>query len=297
MNLTEYLEQDRKAVTAALQQAGGPQQTEAALEKALDRLLLRYNEECADEHLREAAMHMLQTARTLLPLTDSVGETRVWKLEASSAGTARKDSAMHPAVPVLIMAGLLLCGLPAAAPLFADLSGLEVRWIVLMIAAAVVGGILLMFAGYLQGQRGAARKAMKQPADAHTGQQKVDVYIDPDKAWQCLRGLVMAADRNLQDVQERAALDAQTEEQKNGLMIYADLQLCGDLLEMAYSAESEEMKSRLKFALHKQGIEAEDYAPGRETAFECLPGAVTVTLRPALTRDDAILRKGLASVS
>ena len=98
-------------------------------------------------------------------------------------------------------------------------------------------------------------------------------------------------------MQERAALDAQTEEQKNGLMIYADLQLCGDLLEMAYSAESEEMKSRLKFALHKQGIEAEDYAPGRETAFECLPGAVTVTLRPALTRDDAILRKGLASVS
>jgi hypothetical protein len=242
-------------------------------------------------------MHMLQTARMLLPLTDSVGETKVWRLETGSAGTEKKESALHPAVPVLFMLGLLLCGLPAAAPLFADLSGLEVRWNVLMIAAAVLGGLLLLAAGYLQGGRSARNKAARQPSETSSGQQKVEVRIDPDKAWQCLRGLVMAADRNLQDVQERAALDAQSAEQENGLMIYADLQLCGDLLEMAYSAESEEMKNRLRFALHRQGIEAEDYEPGRETAFECLPGAVTVTLRPALLRDDAILRKGLASVS
>ena len=68
MKLAEYLEQDSQAVHAALQQAQTPAQTRTALEQELDRILLRFNEDCEDERQREAAMHMLQTARTALPL-------------------------------------------------------------------------------------------------------------------------------------------------------------------------------------------------------------------------------------
>ena len=296
MKLSEYLEQDSQAVQSALQQAQTPAQTRVALEQALDRLLLRYNEECEDEVQRESAMHMLQAARTEFPLCDSVGETRVWKLEEGRA-ILEEDKKAHPWTAIMLLLGILLAVGAAVVPLMIPIQDETMLKPMILAAAAALGCFFLFMAGRQMGKRRGMIKGAEEASRADgNARQKVEIFIDPAKAWQCLRALVMVADRNLEDVKERVALAAQNAERESGLLIYGDLKLYADLLEMAYSSESEEMKGRLKFILHRHGIEAEDYHEGMERAFECLPGMQTMTLRPVLMREDAILMKGLACI-
>ena len=61
--LQEYLEQDKEKLLADLQQAKSPEKTQEVLGRELDRMLIRYNEDCAVPDLRDAAAYMLQTAR------------------------------------------------------------------------------------------------------------------------------------------------------------------------------------------------------------------------------------------
>ncbi len=299
MKLSEYLEQDSQAVHAALQQAQNPAQTQKALEQALDRILLRFNEDCEDEVQRESAMHMLQSARSLLPLCDSVGDTKVWKLTGEQTRPADiAEEKPHALSAILLMLGVLLILGAAVLPVFLPAEDESMIRTLTLAAAAAAGALLIFFPARSMGRRKGFRTGLEQNIrEEENIRRKVEVFIDPDKAWQCLRGLVMVADRNLEDVRERTALAAQNAERENGLMIYGDPQLYADLLEMAYASDSEEMRGRLRFVLHRQGIEAVDYSDADRRAFECLPGAQTITLRPALMREDAVIKKGLASVS
>ncbi len=298
MKLSEYLEQDSQAVHAALQQAQNPAQTRAALEQAIDRLLLHFNEGCEDDSQRESAMHMLQTARTGFPLCDSVGDTKVWRLASGKDGAGElQEEKPHPLTAACLMLGILLILGAAFLPAFMNIGADTTTQTVILMSVAGVGAALVYFTGRQMGRRKGFRAGLEQNIrNEENIRQKVEVFIDPEKAWQCLRGLVMVADRNLEDVREKAALAQQDDRKENGLVISGDPQLYGELLEMAYSAESDEMKERLKYVLHRQGIEAVDYSDAVRQAFECLPGAQTVTLRPALFLEDTVIHKGLASV-
>ena len=87
MEMLEFLESDKEQVMNGLVKAGEPEAAQAVLEKELDRLLLKYNEECAEERMRESARHMLQTAKMMIPLISAAGETRIWSKNSSAGGS------------------------------------------------------------------------------------------------------------------------------------------------------------------------------------------------------------------
>ncbi len=93
--LQEYLEQDKEKLLADLQQAKSPEKTQEVLGRELDRMLIRYNEDCAVPEVRDAAAYMLQTARNAVPLVDTLGETKIWEemgTALTESGSSGKDS-------------------------------------------------------------------------------------------------------------------------------------------------------------------------------------------------------------
>ena len=82
----------------------------------------------------------------------------------------------------------------------------------------------------------------------------------------------------------------------------AQIELLSELLEIAYAqkggdtrAEAEEMIAQIRYYLHGQNIALCDYAPERRSWFELLPARAAGTIRPAIVREDHLLRKGVAS--
>ena len=78
MEMMQFLEADKEQLMSGLAAAGTPEQAEHVLEKEFDRLLLRYNEECTLERVRDAARYMLQAAKMMIPMLSAAGETKVW---------------------------------------------------------------------------------------------------------------------------------------------------------------------------------------------------------------------------
>ena len=85
MEMIQFLEADKEQLYGSITQAGTPEQVQGVIEKELDRLLLRYNEECKEERVRDAARYMLQAARTMSPMISSAGETKVWARTTAAA--------------------------------------------------------------------------------------------------------------------------------------------------------------------------------------------------------------------
>ena len=59
-------------------------------------------------------------------------------------------------------------------------------------------------------------------------------------------------------------------------------------------ASALETISAVRYYLHRKQVDTVDYGGGKREWFELLPGRQGMTLRPALTRDGALIRKGLA---
>ena len=147
MEMIQFLEADKEQLYGSITQAGTPEQVEGVIEKELDRLLLRYNEECKEERVRDTARYMLQTAKTMSPMISAAGETRVWERSTSGAtgGETKwsKTAIISLAGGVLFLAGALL-GLAVAAG-----SGLSFTSLLGSIPAAILGGALLFWSGRL----------------------------------------------------------------------------------------------------------------------------------------------------
>ena len=65
---------------------------------------------------------------------------------------------------------------------------------------------------------------------------------------------------------------------------------------MAPAVFEEEQIDYIRYYLHTTGIDVTDYSPEHASWFELLPGGQTLTIRPALTMDGTVLRKGIVSV-
>ena len=103
MEMMQFLEADKEQLMSGLAAAGTPEQAEHVLEKEFDRLLLRYNEECTLERVRDAARYMLQAAKMMIPMLSAAGETKVW---SKSTGGRKQDN----------MAGHRMSGRGSAVP-------------------------------------------------------------------------------------------------------------------------------------------------------------------------------------
>ena len=288
VHLRELLESDREAILAALARDRSPAAAQAAMEKALERVLYRYGEECGDARLSLSAQDSLQALRGALPLMGAVSEARAWKRD-----TAAPKRRPRPAAWALLALGAVLAvaAFLAGAMLSGPLARLQT------ILPAAFGSACLFFAGYLMAK---PRKEKKTDEPAA----RTEFLVDPEAVWSCLLGVMTIADHGLEAsaAQTAAEREAASALSPDGPIPADELDLFATLLENACArlampggGDARETISAIRFYLHRRGVEAVDYVPERAAWFELLPAQREGTLRPALVCDGRVLKKGLAS--
>lgn len=283
MKMTELLEKDKERLLTELAGAGQPERAATVLGNELDKLLLRYNEQCGSEQERDAAAHMMQAIRFALPLIDSAGETKVWERETGSEAAGKKSV---PAI-LLVIAGIALC-VYGVLPMVLSQEDIGVS---LMNILCVAGGAVVMLAaGFLAG-----RPKRKKNKDQH-----VEIKVDSGKIYRNFRNAILSVDQSLEEV--RAAERWSKREQAGNIdgrkATTPEIELFSDLLAASYSGDPEyalEKIDEIKYYLHRQQIEVVDYEEKTRQYFDLMPGLQAGTIRPALVADGALLKKGLAS--
>jgi hypothetical protein len=81
MKMTDLLDKDKSTLITELANAATAEKAIKVLENETDKLLLRHNEQCGSELVRDAAAYMMQAVRLSLQLIDSTGQTKVWEHE------------------------------------------------------------------------------------------------------------------------------------------------------------------------------------------------------------------------
>lgn len=287
VTLISLLESDREMILASLNKDRSPSAAEAALEKALDRLSLRYSEQCQDAASRETAQLTLKAIRSALPLVDSVGAVNRWQRSPEIAAVRR----MKPKAMGFLAIGAVL---ELAVMLGLMITGGRLRGFIAFLEAiipAALGGVALFMAGVHYA------RPEKQPEAAPAVRD--EFLIDADKVWHNLQGMMLLADSAVESARTQTAIEHQQQAVlAQGPLDRAQTELFAGLLENGYaqdSADSREMIENLRFYLHGAGVEVVDFAKGRESWFEFLPAQKAGTIRPALVCDDKLVKKGLAS--
>ena len=290
MSLQALLDSDREMILSNLSRDRSPASAQTALEKGVDRVMYRYVEQCQDAQLRDEVQYILQSVRNTLPLIDAVSEARDWEKKPDAAGGRRRR--LRPAALALLLAGAVLTVASALAGVIGAGRGGALGFIRSLVPV-VLGGAALYWAGALT-----ARPEKRREKTA--AQVRTEFLVDPEKAFHSLRGAMVMADHQLEMIRQEAAVERQKAAQAEGTggLSRKELDLFAELLETAYATDDQgarEMISSIRFFLHGAQVDAADYEPGREGWFEFLPAGKPGTLRPALVRDGALLKKGLAS--
>lgn len=285
--LMALVETDREALMATLRQDRSPAAAQQALEKVLDRALMRYTEATPDDTVRQAAQLIVRTMKSSLPLIDAVGESRRW---SRTEGEAPKKDMKPSTLGFLAIAGVLelatLMGLTLAG---GRMTGPIVLIEALIPAALAIGAAY--WAGLKQGRP--EKSAGSAQADTHE-----EFLIDVDKLWRDLHGMILIADDLLERTRAENQAGLLLQSAPDAVLDRRETDLFSNLLESAYAQsnpDAQEMTEAMRFYLHGQGIEVVDCAPGREQWFEFLPADRAGTLRPALISGDRVVKKGLAA--
>ena len=297
MEMLQILEADKERILSELAKAGVPEKAQPVLEKTFDRMLLQYNEECDEERVRDTAKYMLQTAKTMIPLIDAAGETKVWPGSWESGGSREGMRMTVPAIACLAGGILFIAGAVLGLFVYAG-EGRNLPALMGSIPAAILGGALL----FLSGRFTVSGKAGKRSVGSDTSDWKVEIRVDPDRVWGCLRALALSMDKNLREAGEMAAYEKRQDADSQESFTSEETELLSEILENAYfsrqeepgSGSAQEMISHIRYYLHRRQIEVVDYGSGKREWFELLPGGTMTTLRPALVRDGTLIRKGLA---
>lgn len=297
MTLTEQFEQDKDRLMADLEGAGDPVKAQAVLGAELDRILFRYNEQCSDDRLREAASHMIQAVRMSLPLMDAAGDVRVWE-RLSDGCENRRRGLSGGALFALIAA--LVCGVLASAAVW---TGTEAGPGPVLTAAGLIAAALVSawLSGYLQGKpMEFLKKRKRRPEKTPDGKggRRTEISVDPQKLYRCIHGALLTADRNLDDIRSAGNWEKRKQAGDVPQIEGRTLELCVSLLEAAASGDGAYALERMedvRYFLHEKGIETVMYSKEHADWFDLLPGTKTGTIRPALTAEGALVKKGLAT--
>ena len=292
MTLTEQLEQDRERLLADLEGAGDPVRVQAVMGAELDRLLFRYNEQCQDEREREAASGMMQTARMALALTDSAGEVKIWE----NARAAQRTSGWRIllGLPLVLLAAACACAVLALVTLGnnpeSTLPNLVSAAVLLAAASAAA-----FFAGWLA--QNPERSLRKKAGRGKETSRRTEILTDPQKLYRCLHNILLTIDRNLADIRSAEGWKKREQAGQASQIEGRTLELCLSLLEAACSGDGNYALERMedvRYFLHEKGIETVMYSKEHADWFDMLPGSRTGTVRPALTEEGVLLKKGLA---
>ena len=299
MQLSMMLEEDKDKILTAVGNADTPEQVPKLLEDELDKLLIRYNEQCDLEDARRTAASMIQAAKSCLPLVYAYGEPKIWHssdpgMGASSAQNGSRSPFFIPVLTAGAVCGLLSTLIPSLSPQIASMAGLPV---LLILAAASIG--LCLLAGRLSsGKNGASGASRSAGLPVH-----VEIPADPSRIWNSLHALSLLMDQNLTEIiaadewARRSLTDKQSPDSAVSLPGTSELRLFTSLLEAKYSGDGEyaiEKLGEIPYYLHKNGIETIDYSSESADLFDLLPGEKAGTLQPALVSGGKLLVKGLA---
>ena len=312
MTLQTLLEQNRERLMSAVNGADTVSAVRV-LNSELDRILYTFNDQEENAEVRAAAGSMIQVAKASCSLADSAGETKIYgRTEYGEAAAAKRK--LPTWVLLLLIIGLIgaavtVIGVQILASSVASHSadwqsaGLPSRY--LLAAVPLLTAVAFFLAG-IQLKRG--EKTSKETLHA-------EAKIDGAKVYNHLLSMMLVMDKCLEDIRISAkqAEKAQLREQASA-MDPAELELLSQMLENAYGrrgedGQADEEISQIRFYLHKKNIDVVDWAADtvKQSAskedgtaaksgwFDMMPAFRSGTIRPALSCDGKLLKKGLAS--
>ena len=254
MEMMQFLEADKEQLMSGLAAAGTPEQAEHVLEKEFDRLLLRYNEECTLERVRDAARYMLQAAKMMIPMLSAAGETKVWSKSTGGSGDESGSKITWQVIACLAGGALFLAGAILGLAVSAG-NGL-----------AILAGILLFWAGRLSLSR-------KETGKASGGNEyQVEIRVDPGRIWSCMRAVILSVDKSLKEAEEAVNYEKSLLPPSSGNGVSPEeAELFSLILENAYSRREEEPGdttaqetiSTVRYYLHRRQVETVDFGRSR----------------------------------
>ena len=297
--MLEYLDQNKDLLIDKMKNAPGPDAIEQIIREHLDRMLIEYTEYLPVQYkepllvrfLSQYAGALIAAAKESLRLIDSNGEPEIWENKSPNTKNVRKGRLSGTA-----KAGLTLTG-----------AGNLVIWVFLLVrllspasahfaVSAIVPAVILT----LLSLAGCFLLLKGKSASVKGGFLRAVTTYDCEKIFRTLRAITASMDRSLQDIPAWAE-DMISQNVENGTVDEEELRLFSDLLEAECTNDGQialDALSQIRFHLHRRGIEVFDYVPVRRTWFEMIPATDQVqdaTLRPALVKDEMLLRKGLAA--
>ena len=317
MSLQSILEEEQQALLAELSHAGTPDRAAGAAGKVLDRVLFRYNESCGSERCRRTAAELMGVLKLALPLMDTNGEARVWESSQKTDGKAGPSGILSGPGLLLLFLGLILGGVS----LFLTARGEDGSFRFaggLVSLGLLIGGIVLAAAaGWIAAGHG-GKKQKSGNRSTYT-----EVRIDGEKVCRRLKAAAVFMDQVLleaeaDEAKERKKLGGTNpalpgsvgRQEADGTAGQAALpgaageavtedsmELFGKLLEASCAGDGQyalDCLREVKYYLHRNGIEAEDYTEAHRDWFDTLPSDRNATFRPALTKGGKLLKKGLA---
>ncbi len=296
MEMMDFLEADKEQLMSGLRSAGSPEKAQNVVEKEFDRLLLRYNEECEIERVRDTARYLLQAAKMMVPMLSAAGEARIWS-SGSGSGSNKGASKMTWQTIACLAGGILfLAGAVIGLAVSAG-SGLTLSSLFGAVPAAILAGVLLFWAGRLSLDKSAG------PGQGTEEGQQVELRVNPERVWSCMRAVILSVDKSLLEAEEAVNYEKSQLPPSSGNGITPEeAELFSGIMENAYSSLGEdpgdtaaqETISVVRYYLHRKQVETVEFGGGKREWFELLPGKSDMTLRPAFVRDGVLIRKGLA---
>ncbi|MBQ9015797.1 MAG: hypothetical protein IJ109_06710 [Firmicutes bacterium] len=285
--MIELLERNKENLLTELAASKAADKAVRILENELDRLLLTYNEQCADDRQRSAAANLLQAIRLSLPLIDSAGETKIWETETEHGSKGR----ISPLLFLFLIAALVLCGLGLLPFLLPQWEAGKSPELIKPLSLLLGGLVCAALGGTFCRRIGSTQPRYRR---------QVEVRTDPGKIYRTFRNAILAADQSLEEIR---AMDRWDKRDQAGSIdgrpvSPAQLELFSDLLEAEYLQDPEfalEKISQIRYYLHSQQIEAVDYTEDTQPFFNMMPGQTARTIRPALVADGKLLCRGIAS--
>ena len=322
LTLQSIYEKDRERLIARI--SGQDRETVIReVQAEFDRLLMTFNDQEPEEQIRESTSRMLQTARSAAGFLDTEGATKIYgKTEYQTEKSTKKEHAKKPIrFWIYLIAGIVLAvGVLLTTFLQIDSSKANVAQQILLLAGAVLSGLLLFLSG----------RSLHNAPPGKKEELYTETSLDAAKVSHQLLSIILTMDKNIDDLRTALKIREHQERIEAGAQADpAELELMAQLLEDAYGRreedeQAEELCVQLKYYLHQKHIDVVDYEPDGKTRsgkmkkdakesgrdgrsaggdekaarrewFDMIPAYAGGTIRPALVMEGVLLKKGLAS--
>ena len=288
MRMTDILDKDKEKMLAVLSGGKTPAEAVSYIMKELDRILLITNSEEKDPGCQNAATHMIEALKAFVPSIDGIGDTRLWEREVSERRKKKETDLLF--LILLILSLLFLIG----TIVFMAMANTEEVLKGFMGAGAFAVYILPVICCLLFFVAGMRLSSEKKSAPAKK-EQKIEVFVDGEKICRVLHAAFLVIDRELDSVRQEQDTAVKDRQYEN--LTDREIDLYSSILEAGYSSEDQslsECTENLRYFLHEKGIETVEYSKEHSGYFEMMPGHGPATIRPALTKDGNLLRRGAA---